>query len=52
MPELPEIANRAAEMWAALVGKTVSGVEILQPKMLNVSAEAFATGAAGAPSRT
>ena len=47
MPELPEIANRAAEMRAALVGKTVSGVEILQPKMLNVSAESFAAGAVG-----
>jgi formamidopyrimidine-DNA glycosylase len=47
MPELPEIANRAAEMRAELVGKTVSGVEILQPKMLNVSAEEFAAGIVG-----
>lgn len=47
MPELPEIANRAAEMRAELVGKTISGVEILQPKMLNVSAESFAAGAVG-----
>ena len=47
MPELPEIANRAAEMHAELVGKTTFAAEILQPKMLNVSAESFAAGAIG-----
>jgi formamidopyrimidine-DNA glycosylase len=48
MPELPEIANRAAEMQLELVGRTIAGVEILQPKMLNVSEGTFAAGAAGA----
>jgi formamidopyrimidine-DNA glycosylase len=47
MPELPEIANRAAEMRAHLVGKTISGVEILQPKILNVNAESFAADITG-----
>jgi formamidopyrimidine-DNA glycosylase len=47
MPELPEIANRAAEMQAVLVGKTISGVECLQPKMLNVRPEDFAAGVVG-----
>lgn len=47
MPELPEIAARAAEMRAELVGKTIVAAEILQPKMLNVPAEAFVAGAVG-----
>jgi len=37
MPELPEIASRAREMKRALMGKTITGIEILQPKCLNVS---------------
>jgi formamidopyrimidine-DNA glycosylase len=37
MPELPEIASRASEMKRALRGKTISGIEILQPKCLNVA---------------
>jgi formamidopyrimidine-DNA glycosylase len=47
MPELPEIANRAAEMQADLVGKTISGVECRQPKMLNVSPESLTAGVVG-----
>jgi formamidopyrimidine-DNA glycosylase len=47
MPELPEIANRAVEMQAELVGKTISAVECLQPKMLNVRPEDFAAGVVG-----
>jgi formamidopyrimidine-DNA glycosylase len=47
MPELPEIANRAAEMQAELVGKIITGVECLQPKMLNVSPEDFAADVVG-----
>lgn len=43
MPELPEIASRAAEMKAALVGKTIAGFEILQPKCLNVEPGVFTT---------
>jgi formamidopyrimidine-DNA glycosylase len=37
MPELPEIASRASEMKRALRGKTITGIEILQPKCLNVA---------------
>jgi formamidopyrimidine-DNA glycosylase len=38
MPELPEIMSRAREMNKALVGKTISGIDVLQPKCLNVTA--------------
>jgi formamidopyrimidine-DNA glycosylase len=48
MPELPEIMSRAREMKKALVGKTIVGVEVLQPKCLNVSTKAFRKGLAGA----
>ena len=41
MPELPEITVRAREMREALVGKTIAGIEVLQPKCLNVPAEKF-----------
>jgi len=41
MPELPEIMSRAREMKNALLGKTITDVEVLQPKCLNVPAEAF-----------
>jgi len=41
MPELPEIVCRAKEMDAALVGRTVCEVEVLQPKCLNVPADEF-----------
>ena len=37
MPELPEITLLARQMNAELVGKTIAGVEVLQPKCLNVS---------------
>ena len=33
MPELPEIASRAREMQAALVGKTIAAVDVLQPDL-------------------
>ena len=48
MPELPEIASRAREMQAMLVGKTIAAVTVLQPKSLNVDAEAFAHALTGA----
>jgi formamidopyrimidine-DNA glycosylase len=48
MPELPEVASRAREMNAALPGKTISAVEVLQPKCLNVPVEEFARGLTGA----
>jgi formamidopyrimidine-DNA glycosylase len=48
MPEYPEIATRAAEMTELLTGKTVSTVEVLQPKCLNVPEEHFKESLAGA----
>jgi len=41
MPELPEITCRAREMREELVGRTITGVEVLQPKCLNVPPERF-----------
>jgi len=41
MPELPEITCRAREMRQRLVKKTITGIEVLQPKCLNVPSEAF-----------
>ena len=48
MPELPEIASRAREMDKELRGKTITKVEVLQPKCLNVSKKKFATALEGA----
>jgi len=48
MPELPEITARAREMKQALVGKTISGIQVFQPKCLNVSAERFVQALTGA----
>jgi formamidopyrimidine-DNA glycosylase len=48
MPELPEITSRAREMKKELVGRTITGVEVLQPKSLNVSKRAFAAALRGA----
>ncbi len=48
MPELPEIACRAREMHEMLVGKTIAGIEVLQPKCLNVDAATFADALSGA----
>ncbi len=48
MPELPEIASRAREMNAALPGKTISAVEVLQPKCLNIPVEDFTRALTGA----
>jgi len=47
MPELPEIVHRAREMHAALTGRTVIAVDVVQPKCLNVPVEAFARGVVG-----
>jgi len=41
MPELPEITCRAREMSQELVGRTVTAIEVLQPKCLNVPPEEF-----------
>jgi formamidopyrimidine-DNA glycosylase len=48
MPEYPEIAARAAEMTKLLAGKTISAIEVLQPKCLNVTEEQFKERLAGA----
>lgn len=48
MPELPEVASRAAEMQKALVGKTIAEIEILQPKCLNVSPRKLKSALEGA----
>jgi formamidopyrimidine-DNA glycosylase len=41
MPELPEITVLAGQMNDALAGRRFSGVEILQPKCLNLPPEVF-----------
>ena len=48
MPEIPEIASRAAEMQQSLVGKTIRQVEVLQPKCLNLPPNDFAQAIDGA----
>ena len=48
MPELPEITVLARQMKAELVGKTISNMAILQPKILNTSEEAFREALIGA----
>jgi formamidopyrimidine-DNA glycosylase len=51
MPELPEITCRAREMKAELVGRTISGIEVLQPRCLNVTVDEFEKGLLGAKIR-
>ena len=41
MPELPESVTRAREMHHELVGKTITEIEVLQPKCLNISESDF-----------
>jgi len=48
MPELPEITVRACEMRHELVGKTIAGIEVLQPKCLNVPEEVYVEALTGA----
>ena len=48
MPELPEIASRAAEMDHALAAKSIANIEILQPKCLNLPPEEFRAALTGA----
>jgi formamidopyrimidine-DNA glycosylase len=48
MPELPEITILAREMHKELVGRTIGGVEVLQPKCLNLPLEAFQAALSGA----
>ena len=48
MPELPEVASRAREMDRELTGKTISDIEVLQPKCLNVPSKNFIESLTGA----
>jgi len=48
MPELPEITLLARQMNAELVGTVIAGVEVLQPKCLNISVEEFVGALTGA----
>jgi len=41
MPELPEVASRAREMQQSLVGKTITAIQVSQPKSLNVTMDEF-----------
>lgn len=48
MPEFPEIAARAIEMNELLSGKTIAGIEVLQPKCLNMPPDDFVRSLTGA----
>lgn len=39
MPELPEIRVFARDMQRELAGRTISNIEVLQPKCLNIPVE-------------
>lgn len=48
MPELPEVASRAREIHKHLIGKTITDIEVLQPKCLNVTPRKFKSALKGA----
>jgi len=48
MPELPEIANLSRQFNEHLAGKTISAIEVLQPKCLNIPVEDFTAALTGA----
>jgi formamidopyrimidine-DNA glycosylase len=48
MPELPEITVFARDMQKELVGRTITSIEVLQPKCLNLPEEAFKSALARA----
>jgi formamidopyrimidine-DNA glycosylase len=48
MPELPEIYILANQMNESLSGKTIIGIEVVQPKSLNISQEKFIQALTGA----
>ncbi len=52
MPELPEIRLLARQMDEHLRGKKIVGIEVLQPKCLNVTQEAFEGALGGATIRS
>jgi len=51
MPELPEITVLARQMKTELVGKTLAGIEVKQPKCLNLPVETFVESLTGAQLR-
>ena len=48
MPELPEITVFARDMKRELVGRTITGIEVFQPKCLNIPEAEFGTALTGA----
>jgi formamidopyrimidine-DNA glycosylase len=48
MAELPEIYRISTQMKSSLVGKTITGVEVKQPKCLNITTEEFTAALTGA----
>jgi formamidopyrimidine-DNA glycosylase len=48
MPELPEITIFARDMQKELVGRTISAIEVVQPKCLNVPVDEFQAALNGA----
>ena len=48
MPELPEIFSRAKELKPELVGRTITVVEVQQPKSLNIGEGDFISNLSGA----
>jgi formamidopyrimidine-DNA glycosylase len=51
MPELPEIYLLAQQMNADLTGKTIAGIEVKQPKCLNIPSSDFTSALTGATLR-
>jgi formamidopyrimidine-DNA glycosylase len=47
MPELPEIVTLARDMQQELAGRTITGIEILQPKCLNLPEGDFVSAVQG-----
>ena len=52
MPELPEITSRTLEINQHLAGKTIIGIEVIQPKSLNIPIDQFTSALIGASIRT
>ena len=48
MPELPEIVTLARNMQQELAGRTITGVEVLRPKCLNLPEGDFVSAVQGA----
>lgn len=48
MPELPEIANLSRQIDQNLTGKRIQGIEVIQPKCLNLEPQTFSLALVGA----